>query len=161
MSKDNQYLLKAGGYAGLSLACFLTVAAGIQADDKDQEIIPGTGITVEKAIRKYDGLCTLDPTSTDNNTLRARFLPSVIDYNTKLSPNSPITKGEHVRQQLIRTEQDVEGFINKVEASGIKNKFVVLQKEEMEKAQAEFIKLNNQQASQSKMTLCSAPFPKP
>ena len=162
MSKDNQHIIKASGYAGVSLACFLAVMSVIDAQDKDTEIIPGTGITIENALRKFDGLCTIDPSSDDKSTLKARFLPSVIDYNTKLTPNSPVTEGEHVREQLIRSHEDVSGFIDKVDASGIKNRFVLLQKAEMLKAQKEFNKLSKQDVvSQENMKLCSAPFPKP
>ena len=124
----------------------------------EENLKQGSGKTFEEVVRKFDKLC-LD----NNGSVYARFKPNEFDYNTKITPSSPITKAEHVRDLLILSLSEINGFIDSVDSSGTDNRLLLLQKDEMNQARDSLINYeNNKNMSQvPAVTSCDEPFTKP
>lgn len=150
--------------SAFSLACFLLAISPheVKTDitKTDHSLTHSFDMSLEEGVRRFDNLCVKDTDA----VIYARFLPNKYDYNTKLTPNSPVTKGEHIREMLITTRETVVGFIDEVERKGIKEEFVLLQKKEMVLARQAFEAIDQVSSSTkdtSNLSLCSLPFPKP
>jgi hypothetical protein len=123
------------------------------------------GVAQDEDIRKYDGLCTKSKQKGTGENVYARFLPNKYDYYTKPQPSAPVTKGEHIRHLLIRSQPEVSGFIKAVEKSGTKDEHLVRQKEEMSRALEDFrlFKSGKDKSGGNERALpaCERPFPAP
>lgn len=148
-------ILSAGIFsAGLSF----TVAAD---GDMEEYLDHHFGMSPEQTVRAFDKICAQD--DGEGLQIYARFLPNAFDYYAKSQPSAPITKGEHVRQQLILGKDNVEGFVQVVEESGITSRFFQLQVQEMQKALNEFDLLARgvRVVPLSELPPCGEPFPAP
>jgi hypothetical protein len=118
--------------AGLALTLSFGAAAGKGDIFSSESVLKNTyGISGKDTIRKFDKLCSYPEKP---ELVLARFQPNQLDYNTKLTPNGDITRGEHARNVLHLQYGEVAGFIGMAKTKAAKIERIQLQRAEHEKA---------------------------
>lgn len=96
--------------------------------------------------RRFQHLC-LQADAQGNEGVYARFLPAPLEH----------AQSEQLRDLLMRSRDEVRGFIDAVENAPTASYFLLLQKIEMQKALTAF----DAQGSRAGLPSCGEPFPAP
>ncbi len=141
------------GALGLSL-CFNAAA------QESADFLRDNAATIAlQSVRPFDQLCKYD----NGRVFRvfARFAPSYFDYHARLTPDGPITRGEHIRDILIETKERVAIHIAESEASGQNDVVFNAQLGELRKAMQAFDDVEARVIDPTDLPQCTGPLPQP